>query len=96
MATFINGSEVKGKINPTGTTIINVTASWCGPCKMLAPILEEIGQTTDVYKVDVDTNQEFAREMNVQGVPATFIYKDGVLVDTISGFVPKEVIEQKL
>ncbi len=96
MATFINGSEVKGKIKESGTTIINVTASWCGPCQMFAPILEEIGKTVDVFKVDIDTNREFAQEMGVQGVPATFIYKDGKLSEQISGYVPKEVLEQKI
>ena len=96
MVEFIKGSEVAGKIKSEGTTIINITASWCGPCKMFAPVLEEISETTTVFKVDVDTNQDFAREMQIQGVPATLIYKDGKLVDRISGFVPKEVVEQKI
>ena len=96
MVEFIKGSEVKGKIKSEGVTVINVTAAWCGPCKMFAPVLEELSENTSIYKVDVDTNQDFAREMNVQGVPATFIYKDGKLAETVSGFVPKEVMEQKI
>ncbi|WKX02476.1 thioredoxin family protein [Candidatus Mycoplasma mahonii] len=96
MIEYIKGSDVKGKINDKGITLINVTAAWCGPCKMMAPILEELSTDVDTFKVEIDDNQEFATEMKVQGVPTTFIYKDGKLSDTLVGYIPKEVFKSKI
>ena len=92
---IIKGTEVKS-VTESGVKVVNVFGTWCGPCKMFAPVLEDISNNIPVYKIDVDQNNEFAREMKVQGVPTTFIYKDGKVVDTIVGFQPKELLEQKI
>ena len=94
---FINSAEVADKTKGARVTIVNITASWCGPCKMMAPILEEIEAAgTPVFKVDVDENQEFAKGLEVKGVPTTLIYKDGKIVNRVEGFVPKQVLETKI
>lgn len=92
---MINKTEVKDS-TATGVSVVNVFGTWCGPCKMMSPILEEISNETPVFKVDVDENKEWAQEMKVQGVPTTFVFKDGEIKDTIVGFVPKEVLETRI
>lgn len=93
----IRAAEVAEKTKGSNVTIVNLFATWCGPCKMLAPILEEINnEGTAVFKVDVDQDGEFAKEMGVRGVPSTLIYKDGNLVNKVDGFVPKQVLLEKI
>jgi len=93
---IISGNEAKDFAKEKGIRIINVFATWCGPCKMFGPILEEVSNTYPVGKVDIDHNQEFAKEMNVQGVPSTFIYKDGELKTSFVGFVPMPELIKKI
>lgn len=92
---FINQDELKNKLG-NGKQIVNFFAEWCGPCKMMAPGLEELSNKVEVFKVDIDHNRELATELGIQAVPTTFIYKDGQVVDKIVGFSPVEIIEQKL
>ena len=95
---YLTGSETQKIISKDDgkTRIINVFAEWCGPCRMMAPILEEINQDHEVIKVDLDKNKDFATEMKVQGIPATFIYKGNKLINSITGYVAKEEITQKI
>jgi len=62
-----------------GVVLVDFYADWCGPCKMLEPIVEDIAETTDatVAKVDVDAHQGLAREYGVQGVPTLLLFVDG-------------------
>lgn len=93
----IRASEVADKTKGVRVTIVNLFATWCGPCKMLAPILEEINEEgTPVFKIDVDQDGDFAKELGVRGVPTTLIYKDGNLVNKVDGFVPKQVLLEKI
>ena len=92
---FVNEAQLNEKLGK-GYQVVNAFATWCGPCKMMAPGLEELSNTTEVFKVDIDESREYAQKMGIQGVPTTFIYKDGQLLDTLVGFQPKEVIEAKL
>jgi thioredoxin 1 len=77
----------------TGVSIVDFYADWCGPCKMLAPVLDELAGelagTAKVVKVNVDQNQELAAQYKVQGVPTLFIFKDGAIVERAVGFQPK-------
>lgn len=93
---YLKEQETKDIIANGGLTVVNVFATWCGPCQMFAPILEEISSEVEVIKVDVDQDREFAKSLGVQGIPATFIYKDGKLVKNFSGYLPKEAIESEL
>lgn len=80
--------------------IIDFWAVWCGPCKMIAPIVEELAVEYDgkikVGKLDVDSNQQTSIKYGVRSIPTLLIFKDGKLKDTIIGAVPKKLIIEKL
>ena len=80
--------------------LIDFWAAWCGPCRMIAPIMEEIAVEYEgkaiIGKVDVDENQQIAIKLGVRSIPTLLIFKDGQLKDTIIGAVPKSQIVTKL
>ncbi|MDO5521614.1 MAG: thioredoxin [bacterium] len=78
--------------------IIDFSASWCGPCKMLAPVLEQIADELEgkakFYNVDVDENPDLAMEYGIRNIPALIILKDGEKIDSQVGFLPKEQLSK--
>jgi thioredoxin 1 len=80
--------------------LVDFYAEWCGPCKQLAPVIEEIarsfGGRIKVGKVDVDQAQKTAMQYGIMGVPTVMIFKGGKAVDQIVGRVPKETLEDKI
>lgn len=76
--------------------LVDFTAAWCGPCKMLAPVLHEvksaIGDAASIIKIDVDQNPSIASDYQVQGVPTLILFKDGKQVWRQSGVLPKQAI----
>ena len=90
-------SEIAGSGN---LAMVDFWAAWCGPCRMIAPIVEQLaeeykGQVT-VGKLDVDANQRTASQFNVRSIPTILFFKDGKLVDTVVGAVPRPALEQKI
>lgn len=83
-----------------GVTFTDFWATWCGPCKMQGPIVdqlaEEMGDKVSFGKVDVDKNQQTASELGIMSIPTMIIKKDGQIVDTIVGFHPKAQLKAKL
>jgi len=73
--------------------LVDFTASWCGPCKMMAPILkdvkQEMGEAVKIVKIDADQNPGTAKEYQIQGVPTLILFKDGKPMWRQSGVVPK-------
>jgi thioredoxin 1 len=84
----------------SGLTVVDFWATWCGPCRMIAPIMDQIATEYDgkvkVTKLDVDANIKTATRFNVRSIPTILFFKDGKLVDQIVGAVPKATIESKL
>lgn len=80
--------------------LVDFWATWCGPCVMIAPILEEIAaEYTDhvtVAKLDVDTNPATPINFGVMGIPTLILFKDGEAVERITGYMPKERLLSKL
>ncbi len=81
------------------TVLIDFYADWCGPCKMVAPIVEEIAEeNADVIvgKINVDEEMELAVKFGVSSIPSLFVIKDGKIKDSAVGFKPKEVLLEML
>lgn len=79
-----------------GLTLVDFWAEWCGPCRMLAPVLEKVAATPDlgakVGKVNVDENQMLAQQFNIRGIPTMILFKDGQPVDQIVGLTDEKAI----
>ncbi|CEH35886.1 thioredoxin [Romboutsia lituseburensis] len=100
MIRVLNNENFKSEIeNSDKVVIVDFFATWCGPCKMLTPVFEELSNSmtdVDFVKVDIDQSLRIAQEYNITSVPTMMIFKNGKPVDTIMGFVPKQNIENKL
>src|SRR5690606_29739880 len=95
----INASEFDEVVSSDRLTVVDFWAPWCGPCKMIAPILDELSaeyQNIEIVKVNADDNGDLCAELGVMGLPTLRFYKNGKLLDEVAGFVPKEVLVEKI
>ncbi|HDC9545005.1 TPA: thioredoxin [Staphylococcus aureus] len=84
----------------SGVQLVDFWATWCGPCKMIAPVLEELAADyegkADILKLDVDENPSTAVKYEVMSIPTLIVFKDGQPVDKVVGFQPKENLAEVL
>ena len=100
-AMVVNDSDFETEVEKhDGLAVVDFWATWCAPCRMIAPILDQLAADYDgkvkVTKLDVDANIKTATKFNVRSIPMLLFFKDGKVVDQIIGAVPKGHIENKL
>jgi thioredoxin 1 len=93
-------SSFKEIINSSQPTLVDFHATWCGPCKAMAPVLDqlksELGDSIRVLKIDIDKNQALANQLNVRGVPLFILYKSGQSVWKQSGGMSLSTLVSKI
>ena len=95
---ILNSNEFDNAI-ASGIVLVDFYADWCGPCKMLSPVIEGLAEKMEqvnFYKLNVDASSDIAGRYGVQAIPNLIIFKDGKAVDQITGFVPENEIVKHL
>lgn len=96
---FLNEKNFEEKTKK-GLVVVDFFANWCGPCRMLAPILEdvanELGDRAVVYKVNVDDEENLARKFGIMSIPCLYFFKDGEVVGKQVGLLPKDALLKKI
>jgi thioredoxin len=87
-------------LKTSGLVMIDFWAAWCGPCRMISPIVEELakeyGGKIKVLKLNTDENSDLASRYKIMGIPTIMFFKDGVKLDQIVGVVPKQHLKEKI
>ncbi|MEA2639919.1 MAG: thioredoxin 1 [Chloroflexota bacterium] len=90
-------TDVLGSTEPV---LVDFWADWCAPCRMVAPVLEEIANEQDgklkIAKIDVDANPGFVQRFGIAGIPTMILFKEGKEVDRVTGYMPKQALWTKL
>lgn len=98
MAKIVNTNEFL-EIENNDVVVVDFFANWCGPCKMLAPVFEEIGKeltSATFVKVDIDNSLELAQKYSVSSIPTVIVLKNGSVVERKTGFIPKDNLKSMI
>lgn len=96
----VTDQSFKNEVESTGTVLVDFWAPWCGPCKMIAPVLEDLDQElagkVKIAKLNVDDNPDTTSRFGVMSIPTLIVFKDGQPVDKVVGFQPKDALKSVL
>jgi len=95
----LTGADYKATI-AEGVSLVDFWAPWCGPCRMIAPVIEELAEDFDgkakICKVNTDEEQDIAVEFGIRSIPTIIFFKDGEMVDTVVGAQSKQALADKI
>ena len=98
--TELDNSSFEAAISASVPVVVDFWAPWCGPCKAISPILEELatelGDSVKICKVNVDSNSDIATKYEIRAIPTILIFKDGKVADTIVGLTSKDDLKAKI
>jgi thioredoxin 1 len=99
-ANYVNESEFNQLLGEQKLVVADYTASWCGPCKMVAPLMDKLatnyGDRATVVKIDIDENKDNAKKYGIRSIPAVLIFRDGELVESLFGSKPYETYSESI
>lgn len=95
MLKYLENEDFKDIINQD-KVLVDFYAKWCGPCKMLGPVLERLGNDYEIVKVDVDEHFEIAKEYGIMSVPTLIVFKNGKIAKQMIGFMDYEQLKEEL
>ena len=100
MSKYIEITEENKDLIKEGVVMLDFYAEWCGPCRMIAPVIEELAEDFEgkakICKVDTDKNQELSAQYGIRSIPAILFFKDGEVVDQIVGAASKDAFAEKI